>query len=413
MPMKLLLILPCILAACLAPAQKIALHNIYFDRDKCDLNDKLTTQLDSVYDKLPREGTINLGIVGSIRTEASTKKANLISDKRAHTVNDYLVSRGLKQENITIKKEPSFQNRLTTGRDNYRLDDRMYYQVIVHKPENEYIRLVKPDTTIIPELKPQYFAVYLRSGNIITGREGTVIMFTDNCFEHLDGRRVECEVVIIELREYFRNSSMLAQQLTTGSNGQPLITGGMLSIKISCNGEQLKVKENKTFEVRMPAWLENKGMQVFAGNQDGTNWDQTGRNISNVSRNSITGMAGSDGPDYYKMSFNQLGWINCDKFMDRTDTTHFFVQFTDTLQPKVLLVFTKMNSILAANALGHGKAKFERIPENEPARLLVYAEKNKRMYMYTKDITVGKIDQDVKLKEVGREEFRQKLREFD
>jgi hypothetical protein len=411
--MKLLFILPCIFAAALAPAQQIALHNVYFDRDKCDLSTTLTEQIDSVYDKLEREGTINIGIAGAVSPHFNTRKANVISDKRARTVNNYLVSRGLKPENITIKKGPSMQNRLTTGRDDYRLDNRMYYQVIVNKPKDEYLRLTKPDTTIIPELKSQYFAVYLRSGNIITGREGTMITFTDNCFEHLDGRRVDCDIVILELKEFFKNSSMLAQQLTTNSNGNPLVTGGMLSITVRCNGEKLKVKENKTFEVKMPAWLEDKGMEVFTGNDNGSNWNQAGRNISNISRNSMPETAGSEGPDFYKMNLNSLGWINCDKFMDRSDTTHFAVTFPDSLTPAVLLVFTKLNSILPAAKIEKGQAKFEKVPKNEPARLLVYSEQNGKMYMATKELSISETKLEMDVKQVGREEFRDKLHEFD
>jgi hypothetical protein len=410
--MKHLLLIILMFAAAGSSAQKVSLYTIVFHPDDHTLTERLSSQLDTMYDKLQRGATLNLGIAGGIGTHLSTRQANRISERRAKTVSDYLIARGLDPADVAIRKTPSLQNRLTADKSSKKHDKRMRYEVIVHKPRNEYRRLVRPDTTIIPETQPQYFAVYLRSGNVIVGREGTRISFTDNCFEHMNGTRVECEVLILELKEFFTNSSMLAQSLATRSGQRPLETGGMLSIKVYCNGKELKVKENKTFEVKMPAYLKNQGMEVFQGNSDGSDWKRTGQEFRNVPRSSVQGMEGSEGPDFYQMQFNKLGWINCDKFMAIENPVKLTVKFPDTLQPSVVLIFHKMNSILPA-AADSGKASFEKVPANEPATLLVYAIKNKRMYLYTKDLNVSEEEQQADMKLVSRDHFRMRLREFD
>jgi hypothetical protein len=131
-----------------------------------------------------------------------------------------------------------------------------------------------------------------------------------------------------------------------------------------------------------------------------------------VPRSSVQGMEGSEGPDFYQMQFNKLGWINCDKFMAIENPVKLTVKFPDTLQPSVVLIFHKMNSILPA-AADSGKASFEKVPANEPATLLVYAIKNKRMYLYTKDLNVSEEEQQADMKLVSRDHFRMRLREFD
>jgi len=60
--------------------------------------------------------------------------------------------------------------------------------------------------------------------------------------------------------------------LATQSNGQLLISNGMINIDVTVGGETVALAEGKELTVSMPTMGKNmKGFQMFTG--DGQNWE--------------------------------------------------------------------------------------------------------------------------------------------
>lgn len=73
--------------------------------------------------------------------------------------------------------------------------------------------------------------------------------------------------------------------------------------------------------------------------------------------------------DYYVMSSSELGWINCDRFVQSDDMVDFQLELPQS-NCMVALIFDRYNSILRGNYNGVGYT-FSRIPNNEPVHVLV------------------------------------------
>jgi len=73
--------------------------------------------------------------------------------------------------------------------------------------------------------------------------------------------------------------------------------------------------------------------------------------------------------DYYVMSSSELGWINCDRFVQANDLVDFQLQLPES-NCFVALIFDRYNSILRGDYTGEGYT-FSGIPNNEPMHVLV------------------------------------------
>lgn len=73
--------------------------------------------------------------------------------------------------------------------------------------------------------------------------------------------------VKIIVREYYKYEDIIAAKLTTTSNGQQLITGGMVHISAEQDGQPVVIAPQKAITVSMPTSNYDDGMQLFAGQE--------------------------------------------------------------------------------------------------------------------------------------------------
>lgn len=73
--------------------------------------------------------------------------------------------------------------------------------------------------------------------------------------------------VKIILREYYKYEDIIAAKLTTTSNGEQLITGGMLHISAEQDGQPVVIVPQKSITVSMPTAHYDSRMQLFTGKE--------------------------------------------------------------------------------------------------------------------------------------------------
>jgi len=125
--------------------------------------------------------------------------------------------------------------------------------------------------TITPS---QYFTIDPKQDTVIEGKNGTVLVFRKGSLLTTNGLPAEGPVKI-ELTEALSLHDMLLSNLTTVSNGKPLITGGMLYFNATMNGGQLKISKDKPVHIRMPTHKKVPGMMAYKGARDSNgnmNW---------------------------------------------------------------------------------------------------------------------------------------------
>lgn len=158
----------------------------------------------------------------------------------------------------------------------------------------------------------QITSVDITTGKYIYGNYGTYIYISDCSFLDSDGNQVT-GIIDFELIEAQTNLDMLKlNRPTFTSDGQLLVSGGILYVNASQNGDVLNINPNCGLEVSMPNYSYNSQdgvMQYFSGDVDLDGvfgWDL---------EEDDTVVTGQDTAGFY-FQIDSVGWINCDYFYD-------------------------------------------------------------------------------------------------
>jgi hypothetical protein len=121
------------------------------------------------------------------------------------------------------------------------------------------------------QLKKEEQAFYIQANRDTTlyAKEGTRLVIPANGFTAKTGP-VKGTVKII-MREYIRYEDIIANQLTTTSNEEQLITGGMLHISAQQDGQPVTITPQKAIAVSIPTNNFDNQMMLFTA-IDSLNW---------------------------------------------------------------------------------------------------------------------------------------------
>lgn len=122
-------------------------------------------------------------------------------------------------------------------------------------------------TSIRPTI--QLFKIDNNRPNKIVAANGTEVLVPAECFTKPNGDKVR--EVQIEIVEAFSLSDFISSGLTTLSNGQLLMSNGMIFLNAKSGNENLQLINGTSLTVSMPTMTDNRGFQLFSGN--GENWN--------------------------------------------------------------------------------------------------------------------------------------------
>jgi outer membrane protein OmpA-like peptidoglycan-associated protein len=94
---------------------------VYFDFDKSEIKERGISQLDSIYDVLNEDTTLNIQVSGYTDGRGSVEYNKKLSDKRAKACADYLIQRGIEANRISFESFGAccpVEMELLNGRDN-------------------------------------------------------------------------------------------------------------------------------------------------------------------------------------------------------------------------------------------------------------------------------------------------------
>lgn len=91
--------------------------------------------------------------------------------------------------------------------------------------------------------------------------------------------------------------------------------------------------------------------------------------------------------DKYLMVSAKLGWINCDRFVDKSDKTELFVQVDSTYDATVRIVFKNYNSVLGGTRFTKGFT-FANVPVGEEVTIVAMRNNNGQLELAMKDCKI-------------------------
>ncbi|MFL5808600.1 MAG: hypothetical protein ACJ749_03710, partial [Flavisolibacter sp.] len=110
----------------------------------------------------------------------------------------------------------------------------------------------------------QQFDVNPARDTTINCSEGTSIFIPANSFQTVDGLPVN-GMIKISVQEFYNFSDIISNKLNTISNGEALVTAGMIHIEEKAGTQSVVVKTNSSLDLQMPTSKFEPQMQLFTG----------------------------------------------------------------------------------------------------------------------------------------------------
>lgn len=175
-----------------------------------------------------------------------------------------------------------------------------------------------------------------------TTSKGTKISFPDNAFVNSSGSSVTGDVDI-EVLEILSPMEMILNNKPSMSNGAPLQSGGEFFIRVTKNGQKLRLATNSFVELKLPSNSTMNGMKVFNGRpqEDGSvNW---------IENNNQGNFVFPDSLGKTSMFADSVDWINCDKFYNDPVITYSVLPGNCPLidSTKIYLHLTGRNTVMS------------------------------------------------------------------
>ena len=277
-------------------AQKSFQKNIFFGAKQSQMNEDESLKLYQLIDTLDNFETYSIALFGSSELGISNSKTQ--SSKRIKAISDYLVKNGIPKEKISmaIESESNSVN-IKLSENEKALSRRVeivvnYKEIekdlaentninndsitsIIHSQSNDYGKNEALNKTEIQKIyeqladKPTVVKVKISktSTTKIVGSKGTVLLLPNDAFDVPEGSEVT-----FTLKEAYKISDMLLENLTTQSGNQTLVSGGMVNIKATLDGKE--IQPNKPFDIMIPKDKNNPmrdSMRLFDGASNNPN----------------------------------------------------------------------------------------------------------------------------------------------
>lgn len=272
--MKKTVFLLLLLASVCAQAQEEWKKSVYFDTDRHELRADARQQLDEWVGQLLELPDYAVEIEAHTDSRGSETYNLQLAERRAASVSAYMAARGVKVTKTTTlsfgEDQPAFSNDDEKGRQGNRRVDVMIRPVLFSGVDDLAARLKRQNR--------QTFRFDAAQSVKITAQSGTQLWVEAGSFILPDGANPQ-GVIELSIEESYNLGDMMMAGLHTTSNGNLLVSGGMILLSASAAGQSLELKDGAALQLAMPTGVREAGMQLFYGtagaNGSAGNWIAT------------------------------------------------------------------------------------------------------------------------------------------
>lgn len=250
---------------------------IYFNSGRYQLTATHKNELGIFFDTLLPFPPAAVLITGSADEDGSTSFNYQLGLKRAQSLQSFIEKSGI---------SPSIIQTISLGEGspavNYdkRLNRYAEITFIIPRPDDTIVKVETPeesgnlaDLYAQLRLRPQEFCIDITRDTFLAGNKGTIVQYKANTIKATD---INCRCFKLLLNEYFDNSDLILNNLTTTSDGQLLESGGMVRLQGFCDDKPYDLKAGQYLTVMVPADTILPGMKLLSANRasdsDYLNW---------------------------------------------------------------------------------------------------------------------------------------------
>jgi hypothetical protein len=271
-PMIKKLLLPVVLAlyAIVSYAQTdTSRYRIYFNSGRYQLTATHQNELGMFFDTLLPFPPAAVLITGSADEDGGTSFNYQLGLKRAQTLQSFIERSGISP--AIIQTISLGEGSPAAGYDK-RLNRYAEVTFIIPRPADTIAKAEQPEESgnlddLYAQLRPrpQEFCIDITRDTFLTGNKGTIINYKANTIKATD---INCRCFKLLLNEYFDNSDLVLNNLTTTSDGQLLESGGMVRLQGFCDDKPYELKAGQYLTVMVPADTILPGMKLLSANRD-------------------------------------------------------------------------------------------------------------------------------------------------
>lgn len=229
---------------------------IFFEVQEAKITEQHKVVLDEIIDNLNNYADFKLIISGHADGNGEQSSNEKLSKRRAKAVQYYFMENRILSEKTKIvaygEARPALSNDSEAGRrHNRRADITVYYQ-LNHAESKIDIEKI-PIDKLYKEIgaSKQLFCINPQRDTCLRAAAGTLIYIKANSFD-LENTFFVPECINIEVKEVFKNSDIVIENLSTTSNGQLLHSQGMTSITASIDDVPLTLARGKDLVLFVP-----------------------------------------------------------------------------------------------------------------------------------------------------------------
>lgn len=262
-PKKRILFFLFLLPLCIS-AQQTVRCSIYFETAKATLLPEARSMIEQLCDSLKVDEGYTISIEGYTDNVGDTTYNRRLSEQRADSVRRYMTTKGIAAEVFSTayygENRPVGDNSSDAGKQkNRRVDIVVRFEP--DEPKGNIFDLYKQTVVL-----PAEFCIDPSRDTILRCPKGTIVNVKANTFKVPSGCRTNC--VTLKVKEDFLKSEMILDNLTTTSNGAPLVSQGMVYTEANdCNGKKLNPLKGKDLVIMVPADTIVPATKIFQGNR--------------------------------------------------------------------------------------------------------------------------------------------------
>lgn len=281
------------LALSFISVQAIDQHQVFvqFPTDAFRLSAEAKAQLNQLLQKLPHDFEYEISISGHTDNIGTAGYNDLLGERRAQAVKQYLLSAGMRAELIKLKSFGEYKPLLKNlDEENRSANRRVEVELTVFRFEN----VEELEAVLSNQTKSQHIIDPLQRSQV-EGEHGTALHIPPNSFVTRKGESYTGPVVI-ELQEALNMGQFISNQLFTKSGDEVLISGGMFKVSASTEtGEALFLDSGRSMYATVPApGGVDPNMQQFVSGS-GADWSLTS--------NSVNGFLDIEMPDHPSVNY--------------------------------------------------------------------------------------------------------------
>lgn len=405
-------------------SQKLNEIWVPFEHMKRDMSSHVKESVDLAWDELKPSQQLVFELLSKNEQKLKRSYQIKLSQMRADSLITYLHRNRVRPEQIQIKiiTENKKRTNLAQSNASYRNFTKQngIVSFIVEKPVG-YARNFSHSDSALIECNCYTEEFYLSDYNqFFYAPQGSVLIVPQKSFAAANHNSKE--PYILKICEFLSMDEIVASGLTTLSNSKRMETGGMVFWEVYHQGRKVSLRTTANVQLFIPNEVKKKGMRVFEGRSKErlVNWNQDKNGdvayIEEYTEVFIKGLQNQqdeknpevyDGDgvmdfyseeegwypevDGYLMKINDMGWINCDRFIDEPTKEELFVYASTDEKLFYRMVFKDEQSILPGYTYNsEGDVKFNDLPSNKEVYILAFGiTKDKKAFLGYKEITTG------------------------